>query len=77
MGGGGVQKEVLPFIATQDLIKLICFIIKGIFSFFIWYQTHDDISMHDWKEQFELIHVVKLDLRRIMVLSWYDQVQTS
>ena len=27
----------------------ICFIIKGIFSSFIWYQTHDDISMHDWK----------------------------
>ena len=26
-----------------------CFIIKGIFSSFIWYQTHDDISMHDWK----------------------------
>ena len=27
----------------------LCFIIKGIFSSFIWYQTHDDISMHDWK----------------------------
>ena len=34
------------FIATQYLINLI---IKGIFSSFIWYQTHDDISMHDWK----------------------------
>ena len=30
--------------------QIICFIIKGIFSSFIWYQTHDDISMHDWKE---------------------------
>ena len=29
--------------------QTICFIIKGIFSSFIWYQTHDDISMHDWK----------------------------
>ena len=28
--------------------QTICFIIKGIFSS-IWYQTHDDISMHDWK----------------------------
>ena len=29
--------------------QTICFIIKGILSSFIWYQTHDDISMHDWK----------------------------
>ena len=28
------------------------------------------------KEQVKLMHV-KNDLRRIMVLSWYDQVQTS
>ena len=28
------------------------------------------------KEQFKLMHV-KIDLRRIMVLSGYDQVQTS
>ena len=28
------------------------------------------------KEQFKLMHV-KIDLRRIVVLSWYDQVQTS
>ena len=28
------------------------------------------------KEQFNLVHV-KLDLRRIMVLSWCDQVQIS
>ena len=27
-------------------------------------------------EQYKLVHV-KIDLRRIMVLSWYDQVQTS
>ena len=27
------------------------------------------------KEQFKLMHV-EIDLRRIMVLSWYDQVQT-
>ena len=47
------------------------FILKGIFSTFIWYQTHDNISMHDWKEQFNLMHV-KIDLCRIMVLSWYD-----
>ena len=56
--------------------QTIWFIFKGIFPSFIWYQTHDDISMHDWKEQFELMHV-KIELRRIMVLSWYDQVQTS
>ena len=30
--------------------QTMCFIIEGIFSSFIWYQTHDDISMHDWKE---------------------------
>ena len=29
--------------------QTICFIIKGILSSFIWYQTHDKISMHDWK----------------------------
>ena len=29
--------------------KYICFMFKGIFPSFIWYQTHDDISMHDWK----------------------------
>ena len=29
--------------------QTICFIIKGIFSSFIWYQTHDNISMYDWK----------------------------
>ena len=29
--------------------QTIWFIVKGIFSSFIWYQTHDDISMHDWK----------------------------
>ena len=29
--------------------QTICSIFKGIFSSFIWYQTHDDISMHDWK----------------------------
>ena len=28
------------------------------------------------KEQFELVHV-KIELRRIIVLSWYDQVQIS
>ena len=31
------------------LFQTICFIIKGIFSSFIWYQTHDDISMQEWK----------------------------
>ena len=28
------------------------------------------------KEQFKFMHV-KIDLRRMMVLSWYDEVQTS
>ena len=28
------------------------------------------------KEEIELMHV-KIELRKIMVLSWYDQVQTS
>ena len=38
------------FIATQDLKQtVIRFIIKSIFSSFIWYQTHNDISMHEWK----------------------------
>ena len=27
----------------------VCFIIKSLFSSFIWYQTHNDISMHEWK----------------------------
>ena len=58
------------------LNQTICFIIKGIFSSFIWYQTHDDISMHDWNKRFKLMHV-KIDLCRIIVLSWYDQGQTS
>ena len=56
--------------------QTICFIIKGIFSSFIWYQTHDDILMHKWKGTIKLMHV-KIDLRRIMVLSWYDQVRTT
>ena len=30
-------------------IQTIYFIIKSIFSSFIWYQTHNDISMHEWK----------------------------
>ena len=29
--------------------QTICFLFKGIFPSFIWYQTHDDILMHDWK----------------------------
>ena len=29
--------------------QTIYFFIKGIFSSFIWYQIHDDISMHEWK----------------------------
>ena len=56
--------------------QIICFIIKGIFSSFIWYQTHDDISMYDWKKRIKLMHV-KIDLRRIMVLSWYDKVRLA
>ena len=31
------------------LKQTVCFIIKSIFSSFIWYQTHNDISMHEWK----------------------------
>ena len=57
--------------------QTICFIIKGIFSSLIlipntWWLSQ---CMNE-KEQFKLMHV-KTDLRRIMVLSWYDQVQTS
>ena len=30
------------------LKQTVCFILKSIFSSFIWYQTHNDISMHEW-----------------------------
>ena len=31
------------------LKQTVCFIITSIFSSFSWYQTHNDISMHEWK----------------------------
>ena len=36
---------ILKKIATQDLIKLYDSLSRA--SSFIWYQTHDDISMHE------------------------------
>ena len=57
--------------------QTILFIIKGSFSSFMWSTKHMMISQCiTEKEQFKLVHF-KIDLRRIMVLSWYDQVQTS
>ena len=64
------------FIATQDLIKLYASLSRA-FSLLSFDTIHMMISQcMNEKEQFKLMHV-KFDLRRIMVLSWYDQVQTS
>ena len=42
----GLSVRYLHCHASFD--QTLCFIIKGIFSSFIWYHTHV-ISMHDWK----------------------------
>ena len=39
----------ISFIATQDWNKLYASLSRAFFSSFIWYQTHNDISMHEWK----------------------------
>ena len=53
----------------------MCFIIKSISSS-SFDTKHIIIPQYmNEKEQFKLMHV-KNDLRRRMVLSWYDQVQT-
>ena len=62
--------------ATQDLLKLYASLSKA-FSLLLFDTKHMMISQcMTEKEQFKLMHV-KIDLRRIIVLSWYDQVQTS
>ena len=63
-------------IATQDLIKLYASLSRA-FSLLL-FDTKDMMISQcmNEKEQFKLMRV-KFDLRRIMVLSWYDQVQTS
>ena len=62
------------FIATQDLIKLYTSL--GVFLFFHLIPNMMISQGMIKKEQFRLVHV-NIDLRRKMVLSWYDQVQTS
>ena len=64
------------FIATQDLIKLYASSSRA-FSLLSFDTKYTMISQcMTEKEQLKLMHV-KIDLRRIMVLSWYDQVQNS
>ena len=63
-------------IATQDLIKLYASTLRA-FSLLSFDTKYMMISQCiNEKEQFKLMHV-EIDLRRIMVLIWYDQVQTS
>ena len=52
------------------------FIVKSIFSSFIDTKHMMISECMNEKEKFKLMHV-EIDLRRIMVLSWYDEVQTS
>ena len=64
------------FIATQDLIELCASLSRAI-SLFSFDTKHMTISQCvTEKKQFKL-NACQIDLRRIMVLSWYDQVQTS
>ena len=64
------------FIATQELIKLYASLSRA-FSLLSFATKHMMISQcMTEKKRFKLMHV-KIDLRRIIVLSWYDQVQTS
>ena len=50
---------------------------QGHFLFFHFDTKHMMISQYvTEKKRFKLMHV-KIDLRRIMVLSWYDEGQTS
>ena len=64
------------FIATQDWNKLYTSLSIA-FSLLSFDTKHIMISQcMNEREQVKLMHV-KNDLRRIMVLSWYDQVQTS
>ena len=64
------------FIATQDWNKLYTSLSRA-FSLLSFDTKHIMISQcMNEREQFKLMHV-KNDLRRIMVLSSYDQVQTS
>ena len=61
------------FIATQDLIRLYASLSRA-FSLLSIDIKHMMIAQcMNEKEQFKLMHD-KIDLRRIMVLSWYDQV---
>ena len=64
------------FIVAQVFIELYASCSRA-FSILSFDTKHMTISQYmTEKEQFELMHV-KIELRRIMVLSWYDQVQTS
>ena len=64
------------FIVAQVFIKLYASCSRT-FSLLSFDTKHMTIPQRmTEKEQFELMHV-RIELRRIMVLSWYDQVQTS
>ena len=63
------------FIATQILIKLYASLSRA-FSLLSFDTKHMISQCMTEKEQFKLMHV-KIDLCRIMVLGWYDPVQTS
>ena len=64
------------FIVAQVFIELYASCSRA-FSILSFDTKHMTISQYmTEKLQFELMHV-KIGLRRIMVWSWYDQVQTS
>ena len=68
--------EISSIIATQDLIKLYASLSRA-FSLLSFDTTHMMIPQcMTEKKRLKLVHV-KINLRRIMVLSWYDQGQTS
>ena len=63
------------FIATQYLIKLYALLSRA-FSLLSFDTKHMMISQcMTEKKRFKLMHV-EIDLRRTIVLSWYDQGQT-
>ena len=66
----------ISLLPRKDLIKQYASSSRA-FSLLSFDTKHMMISQcMNKKEQFKLVHV-EIDLRRIMVLSWYDQVQTS
>ena len=76
-----VPQKRKPVLSVRYLLcharlkQTICSIMKSMFSSFIWYQTYNDTSMHEWKRTLQT-HACQKRFAQNNGLSWYDQVQT-